>query len=158
MNLIGMSTSDINKFFQTYSEHFIQWLPSALLAIVVVVMGLFVVKYMNRLIAKSFQRFNIDTEIKGFLQSLLNIILKAVVLLIGASIIGFEFSALIGLLAAAGFAVGLALQGFMGNFASGLTIIFFKPYKIGDWVEISEKFGRVRGYSNLQYPFIYTKQ
>ena len=47
-------------------------------------------------------------------------------------------------LAAAGFAIGLALQGFLGNFASGLTIIFFKPYKVGDWVQISDMFGKVK--------------
>ena len=53
-------------------------------------------------------------------------------------------TALFGLLAAAGFAVGLALQGFLGNFASGLTILFFKPYRIGDWVEVAENFGKVK--------------
>ena len=47
-------------------------------------------------------------------------------------------------MAAAGFAVGLALQGFLGNFASGITIVFFKPYKVDDWVEISDKFGKVK--------------
>lgn len=138
-----MSTEEINHLVGKYMDQFIQWLPSAALAILIIFIGLFIVKYISRLLNKSLERLQIDREIKGFLQSLLSIVLKGIVFLIGASVVGFEFSALIGLLAAAGFAVGLALQGFMGNFASGLTIIFFKPYKIGDWVEISSKFGKV---------------
>jgi len=66
------------------------------------------------------------------------------VILIAAGIIGVQLSSLLGLLAAVGFAVGLALQGFLGNFASGLTIIFLKPYKVGDWVQVADSFGRVK--------------
>ncbi|MEM1122123.1 MAG: mechanosensitive ion channel family protein, partial [Bacteroidota bacterium] len=56
---------------------------------------------------------------------------------------GFDASSLVAVLAAAGFAVGLALQGFLGNFASGITIVFFKPYKVGDWVSVADQFGKV---------------
>jgi len=74
---------------------------------------------------------------------MLDIAMKFVVLLMAAGVIGFQLSSLVAVLAAAGFAVGLALQGFLGNFASGITIVFFKPYKVGDWVEVSDKFGQV---------------
>ena len=53
-------------------------------------------------------------------------------------------TALIGLLGAAVFAIGMALQGFMGNFASGLTILFLKPYKVGDWISVDDSFGKVK--------------
>jgi small conductance mechanosensitive channel len=69
--------------------------------------------------------------------------MKFVVILFAAGFIGFEVSSLLGVLAAAGFAIGLALQGFLGNFASGITIVFFKPYGVGDWVEVADKFGKV---------------
>ena len=59
--------------------------------------------------------------------------------------IGVDTASLVGLIAAAGFAVGMALQGSLGNFASGIMIMVFKPYKIGDWVEVGEKFGKVEG-------------
>ena len=52
-------------------------------------------------------------------------------------------TSLVALIAAAGFAVGLALQGNLGNFAAGITIMVFKPYKVGDWIEVQDKFGKV---------------
>ena len=60
-----------------------------------------------------------------------------------AGLAGFDTSALVGMLAAAGFAVGLALQGGLGNFASGILILIFKPYKVNDWIDINGKFGKV---------------
>ena len=56
---------------------------------------------------------------------------------------GFDTTAFVGILAAMGFAVGMALQGSLANFAAGIMVLVFKPYKIGDWVEVSEKFGKV---------------
>jgi len=75
--------------------------------------------------------------------SMASLALKFVVILIAAGTLGFQVSALMGVLAGVVFAIGLALQGFLGNFASGITIVFFKPYKVGDWVQISEMFGKV---------------
>ena len=91
----------------------------------------------------SMEKANITSEVKSFLNSIIDIVLKAIVILLAAATIGFEISSLIGIFAAVAFAVGMALQGFLGNFAAGITIVFFKPYKVGDWVEISEKFGKV---------------
>ena len=71
--------------------------------------------------------------------------MKIVVLLVAAGRMGFDASSLVAVMAAAGFAVGLALQGFLGNFASGITIVFFRPYKVGDWVGIAGQFGKVNG-------------
>lgn len=96
-----------------------------------------------RLLNLSLEKASISPEIQSFLDSILEIVIKFFIILFAAGTLGFEVSSLIGIMAAAAFAVGLALQGFLGNFAAGITIVFFKPYKVGDWVEISEKFGRV---------------
>jgi small conductance mechanosensitive channel len=82
-------------------------------------------------------------EISGFFSSMASIAMKFLVVLIAAGVLGFEVSAVIGVLAGVVFAIGLALQGFLGNFAAGITIVFFKPYKVGDWVQIADFFGRV---------------
>jgi len=133
----------MEQYFQEYIDAFISWLPSMALATIVLILGMWVIKRIHKMLDKNLHRIRIDDGVSHFLLSFLDILLKITLLLIAASIIGFQMSALIGLLAAAGFAVGMALQGFLGNFASGLTIIFFKSYYVGDWVDIGDKFGKV---------------
>lgn len=133
----------MEQYLQEYLEAFILWLPSMALAAIVLIIGMWTIKRIHKMLDKNLHRIRIDDGVSHFLLSFLDIFLKISLLLIAASIIGFKMSALIGLLAAAGFAVGMALQGFLGNFASGLTIVFFKPYSVGDWVDVGDKFGKV---------------
>ncbi len=133
----------MDQYLNDFMDWAVLFVPKLLLAIVILFIGFWLVKRVARLINKSMVKANVSGEIITFLSSILDIAMKFVVILIAAGVIGFQISSLVAVLAAAGFAVGLALQGFLGNFASGITIVFFKPYKVGDWVEISEKFGRV---------------
>jgi len=134
---------------EQYTSEFIDWaivmVPKLIIAILILFIGFKVVKKLHKVVQLALGRTGIGIELEQFFGSLAEIALKAVVVLVAASVVGIKFSALFGILAAAGFAVGLALQGFMGNFASGLTIIFFKPYKIGDWVSVADTFGKVEG-------------
>jgi small conductance mechanosensitive channel len=134
--------------FQLYTENAIDWAisfaPKLLIAILIIVIGLFIVNKISVLIEKGLEKAKLDIEIREFLTSILTLLMKLAVFLIAGSIIGIEFTALLGLLAAMAFAVGMALQGFMGNFASGLTILFLKPYRVGDWVKVSDNFGKVK--------------
>lgn len=139
-----MDWIDIEKYIELLTDWAVVFVPKLILSILVLYVGLYLGKRINRVFAAGLKKAKIDIEVEEFLVSFLDIVLKVVVFLIAASIVGFKFSTLFGILAAAGFAVGLALQGFMGNFASGLTIIFFKPYKVGDWVQISGTFGKVK--------------
>jgi len=124
-------------------EFAITVVPKIALAILILVVGLWIVKKVMKLITHLLERANIGAELTGFLGSIASIALKFVVVLIAASVLGFEVGALLGILAGAVFAIGLALQGFLGNFASGITIVFFKPYKVGDWVQLGDFFGKV---------------
>lgn len=134
----------IKEYLKNATEWGINFLPRIILFIVLLIIGFAVVKRLQKLINRAIERSNIDDEVSGFLQSVIGILLNFALILIAVPIIGVELSALIGVLAAIGFAIGLALQGFLGNFASGLTIVFFKPYRVGDWVEVSDYFGRVK--------------
>ncbi len=129
-----------------YSEMLIDWVvtfaPKVLMAVAILVIGFYVVKKVSKLLKKGFSKSSLDIEIAEFLGSLLETIMKLGVILFAVSTLGVEMTAIIGLLAAAGFAVGMALQGFLGNFASGLTILFLKPYRVGDWVKVSDHFGK----------------
>ena len=113
------------------------------MAIAILVIGFWVVKKVMRLVEISLGKSNLSLEVTNFLISLLSAVLKIFILLAAIQQVGVETTSLVGLIAAAGFAVGMALQGSLGNFAAGIMIMVFKPYKIGDWVEVSEKFGKV---------------
>ena len=140
---MDFSNINIEKYIVDITDWAVVFVPKVLMAILVIFIGLFVVKRLSAGIKMALEKANIGIEITEFLGSLFDILLKAMVFLFAASFIGFEISTLLGVLAAAGFAVGLALQGFLGNFASGLTILFFKPYRVGDWVKVSDHFGKV---------------
>lgn len=139
-----MESINLEAYILRLQDWATEFVPKFLLALLIIWIGLKIVKRISKLVRAALQKAAIEVEIEAFLCSLIDICLKVIVVLIGASVVGIEFSALFGLLAAAGFAVGLALQGFLGNFASGLTIIFFKPYKVGDWVQVSDTFGKVQ--------------
>ena len=132
---------------QKYLDQLIDWavvfVPKFIIGLIILYIGFFLVKKISVVIRTGLEKANLGPEVTEFLSSLLDILLKVIVVAIAASVIGIGLSSLFGVLAAAGFAVGLALQGFLGNFASGLTILFFKPYRVNDWVSISEKFGKV---------------
>ena len=85
----------------------------------------------------------VSREIGAFLHNIVEVLLKAAIILMAVSFLGVGLSSLVAVMGAAVFAIGLSLQGFLGNFASGLTIVFFKPYGIGDWVQFGDTFGKV---------------
>lgn len=138
-----MDSEKISAYLDELQDIGIALVPKLILALLIAYIGFWLVRRISKLISKSFERSEISVEIASFLSSIIDGLLKIVVLGIAATVLGIKLTALLGLLAAAGFAVGLALQGFLGNFAAGLTIIFFKPYKVGDWVGVSDYFGKV---------------
>lgn len=138
-----MKAEDLEKYWGKMMEWAVVFGPKLLMAIVILVVGFKILKRIMKGVNLSLSKAAVGEEIEQFFGSMIELILKAAIVLFAASVVGIQFSALFGILAAAGFAVGLALQGFMGNFASGLTILFFKPYKIGDWVSIADTFGKV---------------
>ncbi len=137
-----MSPEKIQEYVDMLINWIITFAPKILLAILILIVGFYLVRKLSVLVKKGLQKSNLDIEIAEFLGSLIENIMKIGVILFAVSMLGVEMTAIIGLLAAAGFAVGMALQGFLGNFASGLTILFLKPYKVGDWVKVSDHFGK----------------
>ncbi len=138
-----MDLTVIGKYSEDIQAWMIDFAPRFLLAILILIIGLWLVKRILNMFHHMLERGGAGAELSGFFMSLTSIVLKFVVLLCAAGTIGFHISSLLGILAGIVFAIGLALQGFLGNFAAGITIIFFKPYQVGDWVQISDMFGRV---------------
>jgi len=113
------------------------------MAIAILIIGFWVVKKIMKIIEKSLGRANLSPEITSFFSSFLSAMLKIFILLAAIGQVGVDTASMVGLIAAAGFAVGMALQGSLANFAAGIMILVFKPYKLDDWIEASEKFGKV---------------
>ncbi len=124
-------------------DWFVKALPNLLLAIAVLLVGMWVIKKACKVLSVTLTTSGFTHEISSFLVSLANIGLKGVLIISVAGMVGVNTAAFVGILAAAGLAVGLALQGSLGNFAAGIIIVTFKPYKVEDWIEVKDKFGKV---------------
>ena len=118
--------------------------PKLLLAIITLLAGLWIVGKIVKLTAKGMEAADVDPTLIPFLTSLVSWGLKILLLVSVASMIGIATTSFIAVLGAAGLAVGLALQGSLGNFAGGVLILLFKPYKVGDLVEASGHIGVVK--------------
>ncbi len=139
----NLSTDKLNQYLGNLMDWAVVFVPKLILAALVLFIGFWIARRVGKLLKGGIAKANVSNEVNTFLGSIIDIVLKLAVILVAASIVGFEVSSLLGLIAAVGFAVGMALQGFLGNFASGITIVFLKPYKVGDWVAMGEKFGKV---------------
>ena len=120
-----------------------QYGPIVLGALLVLVLGLWIISWMTKLIEKGFKKGNVDDSLRPFLTSLVNITLKALLLISVASMVGIATTSFIAILGAAGLAIGLALQGTLSNFAGGVMVLLFKPYRVGDLIEAQGFIGAV---------------
>ncbi len=131
----------------TYAEQIsslaIQYAPKLLLAIIVLLIGLRIVNKVSDVAGKSMKKSGLSDDIRPFLVNMINVALKLLLIFSVAGIVGIETTSFVAVLAAAGFAVGLALQGSLSNFASGVMILIFHPYRSGDLVEIEGQMGHV---------------
>ena len=138
-----MELEQINGYISQITQMFINYAPKLLLAIVVVIVGLKIINKLSDRASKGLSRAGVSENILPFVHSILSISMKVLLLFSVAGIVGIETSSFVAVLAAAGFAVGLALQGSLSNFAAGIIILIFRPYKVGEWVELHDKFGKV---------------
>lgn len=116
-------------------------------ALVVVIIGVQIIKRLLKWLKTSKKLDNLDKGLRSFLVSFSRIGLYAVLLIVVAGIIGIPATSFVTVLASCGVAIGLALQGALSNFAGGLMILFFKPFKIGDFIEVGGESGTVAGIS-----------
>lgn len=112
-------------------------------AIVTLIVGFWLIARMVKILNKGLERRHIDVSLRPFLSSLVGIGLKVLLLLSVASMFGIEVTSFVAIFSAMAFAVGLALQGNLANFASGIIILIFKFYKVGDFIQTQGHSGTV---------------
>lgn len=125
------------------SQSFISGVMNVLVAIVMFVVGFWIVGKVMGIVTKALDKSNINEELKPFITSMLSILLKILVLLIVAGKVGIDTSSIVAALAAASFAIGMALQGSLGHIAAGILLLLFKHYKIGDYITVGDHSGFV---------------
>jgi small conductance mechanosensitive channel len=134
MSIEDISQEKITEVGQYGMDMLMTYGPKAVTAIVILIVGLWVIRRLVAVVDKHFVQ-RAEPTLAKFLSSLISVFLKTVLIIVVASTIGIQTTSLIAVLGAAGLAVGLALQGSLSNFAGGVLILIFKPFKVGDLIE-----------------------
>ncbi|WP_298904495.1 mechanosensitive ion channel domain-containing protein [uncultured Psychroserpens sp.] len=135
---------DVQKWIDKGYELIVDFGPKVLAAIAIWIIGSLIIKSLLRGVRKVMEKRDYDESLKKFLLNLLGWVLKVVLIVVVLGTVGIETTSFAAILAAAGLAVGLALQGSLANFAGGVLIMIFKPIKIGDLIEAQGELGVVK--------------
>lgn len=135
---------DFEKHLEMAIEWFWDFMPDLILAIVIFFVGLWIVRLINKMVRRFFDRKDYDETLESFLQSFISITLKVLLFVVVVTQLGVKSSSLVAMVGAAGLAIGLALQGSLANFAGGVLILIFKPFKVGDWISAQGAEGTVK--------------
>jgi small conductance mechanosensitive channel len=133
----------IQSWFVDNQPLLIDFAIKLIVAIAIIVVGKFIAKMVRQGVIKVMRHKGMDESIVSFISSLLYGMLFFIVIVAGISHLGFNTTSLVAIVGAAGLAIGLALQGSLSNFASGLLLIVFKPFKSGDFIEVAGVAGMV---------------
>ncbi len=121
-------------------------------ALVVIIVGFPIANYLANLMSKAMEKRKLDESLRKFLASMVKIIFKVLVLLTAADVAGADVTSFVAIIGAMGFAVGLAFQGALANFAGGILLLVLRPFKVGDFINATGEQGVVE-----EIGIIYTK-
>jgi small conductance mechanosensitive channel len=125
----------MDKYFEKIINLGIEYGPKLIGAVLVLGLGLWIIKMITRTVAKLMKKKIIASSLASFIKSMTNILLKVLLVISTMGMVGIEMTSFIAILGAAGLAVGMALSGTLQNFAGGVIILIFKPFKVGDYIE-----------------------
>ena len=120
----------------------VAFIPKLIGCILVLWIGFKLIKLLKKALTKLLDRRGAEASLKGFLTSLVDVLMKVMLIIMAMDIIGIKATSFIAILGAAGLAVGMALQGTLQNFAGGVIILLLRPFKVGDYIEV----GSYKGY------------
>lgn len=127
------------SLYQAQLDKFLDWViqkaGSVLIALVCVWIGRYLIRWIMKLLKRSFDRIKVDPTVQSFLKSIIKISLNVVLFITAISILGVHVTTFVTLIGTAGVTIGLALQGSLSNFAGGVLILLLKPFVIGDYIK-----------------------
>ncbi|MNF52968.1 MULTISPECIES: mechanosensitive ion channel family protein [unclassified Pseudomonas] len=140
---LNAEVDNLVKASQAWIPMIMEYGSRVLLAVVTLAIGWWLINKLTHKVGKLLALRNADLALQGFISSLANIVLKVLLVVSVASMIGVETTSFVAAIGAAGLAIGLALQGSLANFAGGVLILLFRPFRIGDWIEAQGTAGTV---------------
>ncbi|QCY14273.1 mechanosensitive ion channel family protein [Pseudomonas sp. MPC6] len=140
---LNAEVDNLVKASQAWIPMIMEYGSRVLLAIITLGIGWWLINKVTQKLGGLLALRNADLALQGFISSLANIILKVLLIVSVASMIGVETTSFVAAIGAAGLAIGLALQGSLANFAGGVLILLFRPFRIGDWIEAQGVAGTV---------------
>lgn len=136
--------SDLNVAVQTLISQASQLGLAIIKAVIIFIVGRFLIRLLNKFVYRLLSKRNIDPSVRTFAGSLVNVTLMILLIISVVGALGVQTTSFAALLASAGVAIGMALSGNLSNFAGGLIILIFKPYKVGDYIESQGVSGSVK--------------
>jgi len=140
---LNAEVDNLVKASQAWIPMIMEYGSRVLLAVITLAIGWWLINKVTQKLGVLLALRNADLALQGFISSLANIILKVLLIVSVASMIGVETTSFVAAIGAAGLAIGLALQGSLANFAGGVLILLFRPFRIGDWIEAQGVSGTV---------------
>lgn len=135
--------NDFQSFLGKFMDKIIGFLPSLIGAIIVLFVGVWICRLIRKFVRRLMIARSVDITIQNFVNELLRWVLYIILFLTVIQKVGVPVSSFLGALAAAGVAIGLALQGSLSNFAGGIMLLILKPFRIGDSIEVEGHLGTV---------------
>lgn len=134
---LDVTIDKMSLFIEKSISMLVDAIPALVRAILTLIIGLFIIRTVLKILRKRFEARNVDMSLRGFLMSIIKFILYALLILMVASNLGFQTTAILGALSGLVLAAGLALQGSLSNFAGGVLVLLFRPFEVGDYIENS---------------------
>jgi small conductance mechanosensitive channel len=135
-NFLGITTDELLHLIVNKSV-------ILLVAIAIIVIGFWIAKLVSKGLRKAMQKGDLDAGLVSFISSLVSAVLKILVIITAMTQLGIEMTSFVALLGAAGLAIGMAFSGTLSNFAGGVMILIFKPFKVGDFIQAQGELGVV---------------
>ena len=135
--------NSFNEYLQQFLKVLIEYSPRFISAILILFIGLYVIRFCNRMVRKVMIQRQVDPTLSKFLADIVLWVFRVLLFVTFISKLGIETTSFVAILGAAGLAVGLSLQGSLSNFAGGMLIILFKPFRVGDAIEAQGVAGTV---------------
>ena len=132
---MNLNPDQVSNYVTKFIDVLVDYSPKLISAFIILFVGIYAIRLINRIITKVMVQRNLDPTLTKFLSDILIWALRILLFVTFISKLGIETSSFVAILGAMGLAVGLSLQGSLSNFAGGMLIIVFKPFKVGDTIE-----------------------
>ena len=141
--MIALAKENPSDFWNIFADKMVQFGIKLLAALLIFVIGIFLIRWVKSILKRMFDRRKTEPTIASFVSSFVSISMTVLLIVLSVGALGVNTTALAALLAAGGMAIGMALSGTVQNFAGGLMLLAFKPFKAGDFIEAQGISGKV---------------